>query len=141
MQLVEIKQRVVKKSRVLVNNLVVPKIGVIAVGTQEIILFECRALEILIRLSRFRIISRACSNTTRKERVESRNTPCCHPEPPTDGGAGAPPPPPQAASVAAASNIIIRMMTVTDIIEVRMWLEFDFKSITIGGLLHWPESS
>jgi len=31
------------------------------------------------------------------------------------------------------------MMTVTDIIEVRMWLEFDFKSITIGGLRHCPE--
>jgi len=77
-----------------------------------------------------------------KNVLKSRKTPCCQPEPPAGGAGGGegagvpPPPPPQAASVAAASNIIIRMMTVTDIIEVRMWLEFDFKSITIGGLRH-----
>ena len=81
----------------------------------------------------------------RAEKVlASINTPCCQ----LDGGgggedAGAPPlplPPPQAASVAAASNIIVRITTVTDIIDVRIWPEFDFDSITMVAVKFCPDS-
>ena len=52
---IEIGDRIIVQPRILVNDLVIPEVGIVGVGAQEVVLIESRPCDIWIRISRCRV--------------------------------------------------------------------------------------
>jgi hypothetical protein len=62
-------ERVVIKARIAIDNLVVPKVGTVAKGTQEVVLIEHRALDVLHGSATVRIDIDAVARRRAAERI------------------------------------------------------------------------